>query len=145
MSTSDEVARARAIEIVERWLGCFDDGLPSDEQLDELLTPDVRFLERPNIFNQEGSDRDRATMLHGLQVGQSLLSSQSFEPIAHVVERDVVATRMRWRGELAADAGPFRAGTKLTAWCVAHYTLRDGRIAHIEQHDCYETPVAPGR
>jgi hypothetical protein len=27
---------------------------------------------------------------------------------------------------------------------VAHYTLRNGKIAHIEQHDCYETPIAPG-
>ncbi len=143
--TSTSVERARAIEIVERWLGCFDEGWPSDETFDELLTPDVRFLERPNIFNQEGSDRDRASMLHGLEVGRSLLASQRFEPLAHVVEGDVVVTRMRWTGELAKDAGPFRAGTKLTAWCVAHSTIRDGRIAHIEQHDCYETPVAPGR
>lgn len=143
MSAADDTRRAAAIAIVERWLGCFDDGWPSDAELDELLTPDVRFVERPNVFNQEGSDRDRATMLHGLDVGRSLLASQGFEPIAHVVEGDVVATRMRWHGELAKDAGPFRAGTKLTAWCVAHYTLRDGRIAHIEQHDCYETPIPP--
>ena len=46
--------------------------------------------------------------------------------------------------ELAIDAGPWQKGTRLTAWCVAHFTLRDGRIAHIEQHDCYEPPVAPG-
>lgn len=144
MSTADDTRRTAAIAVVERWLGCFDDGWPSDAELDELLTPDVRFVERPNVFNQEGSDRDRATMLHGLEVGRSLLASQGFEPIAHVVEGDVVATRMRWHGELAQDAGPFRAGTKLTAWCVAHYTLRDGRIAHIEQHDCYETPIPPG-
>ena len=145
MTASDDVSgRARAIAVVERWLGCFDDGWPSDEELDELLTPDVRFLERPNVFNQDGSDRDRATMLHGLEVGRSLLAGQRFEPIAHVVEGDVVVTRMRWHGDLAAHAGPFPAGTKLTAWCVAHYTLRDGRIAHIEQHDCYETPIAPG-
>lgn len=136
-------SRHAAIALVERWLGSFDDGWPTDAELDEMLTPDVRFLERPNIFNQAGSDRDRATMLTGLEVGRSLLSAQRFEPLAHLYDGDVVATRMRWSGELAQDAGPFRAGTKLTAWCVAHYTLRDGRIAHIEQHDCYETPVAP--
>ena len=140
---SDVLDRAAAIVLVERWLGCFDDGWPTETELDELLAPDVRFVERPNIFNQAGSDRDRATVLLGLEVGRSLLSAQRFEPLAHVIEGHVVATRMRWSGELAKDAGPFRAGTRLTAWCVAHYTLRDGRIAHIEQHDCYETPVSP--
>ncbi len=139
-----ETDRAASIALVERWLGSFDDGWPSEQELDEMLAPDVRFLERPNIFNQAGSDRDRATMLRGLEVGRSLLSTQRFEPLAHVVDGDVVVTRMRWSGELAADAGPFRAGTKLTAWCVAHITIRAGRIAHIEQHDCYETPLAPG-
>jgi hypothetical protein len=36
------------------------------------------------------------------------------------------------------DAGSWTAGTVLQAWCVAHYTLRNGRLAHIQQHDCYE-------
>lgn len=144
MAADERMGRAEMVALVERWLGCFDDGWPTDAELDELLTEDVRFVERPNIFNQAGSDRDRATMLRGLEVGRSLLARQGFEALAHVVEGDVVVTRMRWHGELAVAAGPFRAGTQLTAWCVAHYTLRDGRIAHIEQHDCYETPVAPG-
>ncbi len=135
--------RDTAIALVERWLACFDDAFPTEAELDDILTPDARFLERPNIFNQDGSDRDRATMLMGIEIGRSLLARQHFEPLTHVVEGDVVVTRMRWSGELAKDAGPFRAGTQLTAWCVAHYTLRDGRIAHIEQHDCYQTPVAP--
>ncbi len=139
----DVLGRDAAIELVERWLGAFDDGWPSDELLDELLAPGVRFLERPNVFNQAGSDRDRATMLAGVDIGRSLLASQRFEPLAHVVDGDTVVTRMRWTGELAKDAGPYRAGTTLTAWCVAHCRIVDGRIAHIEQHDCYETPLSP--
>jgi hypothetical protein len=31
----------------------------------------------------------------------------------------------------------------LSAWCVAHYQLADGRIVRVEQHDCYEQPVPP--
>ena len=49
-----------------------------------------------------------------------------------------VVTRMRWSGELAIDAGPWPQGTTLSAWCVAHYRLAEGRIVEIEQHDCYE-------
>lgn len=141
--TTATTPRDAAVALVERWLACFDGRFPDGEELDEILAPDARFLERPNVFNQDGSDRDRVTMLAGIEVGRSLLTSQHFEPIAHVVEGDTVVTRMRWTGELAKDAGPFRAGTKLTAWCVAHYTIVDGRITHIEQHDCYATPEPP--
>jgi hypothetical protein len=28
-------------------------------------------------------------------------------------------------------------------WRAAHYRIVDGRIAHIEQYDCYEQPVTP--
>ena len=52
-------------------------------------------------------------------------------------------TRMRWSAEIAVDAGPLAAGTRMSAWCVAHYRLQEGRIVHIEQHDCYDQPSAP--
>jgi hypothetical protein len=59
-----------------------------------------------------------------------------------VVERFLgafdVGQRPSWSGELAIDAGPWPKGTTLSAWCVAHYRLDGGRIAEIEQHDCYD-------
>lgn len=135
--------RAAMVDVVERWITAFNDGFPTEDELRELLTDDVTFLERPNLFNTAGSARDRAGMLHGIELGRGILATQRFEPLGHVVEGDQVVTRMRWTGTLSADAGPFRAGTRLEAWCVGHYTLRDGRIAHIEQHDCYDKPVPP--
>ena len=62
----------------------------------------------------------------------------------HLPAGDTVVTRFRWSGELAIDAGPWRKGTTLNAWCVAHYRLCDGKIAEIEQHDCYDAPLPPG-
>ena len=56
-------------------------------------------------------------------------------------DQDNIATVERWTGELAVDAGPWKKGTLLTAWCVANYRLHEGRIAHIEQNDCHEPPV----
>jgi hypothetical protein len=41
-----------------------------------------------------------------------------------VTSGDTVVTRMRWIGELAVGAGPWRT-------------------VHIEQHDCYEQPSPP--
>ena len=77
-----------------------------------------------------------------LDRGRQLLAWQSYEVRDHVASGDIVVTRMRWSGELAIDAGPWPAGTRMAAWCVAHYRLTAGRIVHIEQHDCYEQPSA---
>lgn len=135
--------RDALVGIAERWITSFNDGLPSADLVTSLLTPDARFVEHPNAINPAGSDRDLDAMLHGLELGASLLATQRYEPTAYVVEGDTVVARFRWTGTLAKAAGPFVAGTQLEAQCCAHYTIDDDRIARIEQHDCYARPVPP--
>jgi ketosteroid isomerase-like protein len=136
--TSDN--RAENIEVVERWLAAFDRRWPTEDDLAALLAPDVVFVERPNLLNPVGGERDAAAMRAGIARGPELLAWQTYEVRDHVAAGDTVVTRIRWSGELAVDAGPWPAGTPLAAWCVAHYRLADGRIVRIEQHDCYERP-----
>ncbi len=131
------------VEIVERFLAAFDHRWPGEEELDDLLTEDVRFVERPNLANPPGSTRDAAAMRRGLEAGRKLLAWQAYRVLGHVAAGDTVVTRLHWTGELSAAAGRWPAGTRLAAWCVAHYRLREGRIASIEQHDCYEEPLTP--
>jgi ketosteroid isomerase-like protein len=130
------------VEVVERFLAAFDRRWPTEDELTELLDPGVRFIVRPNLTEPAGSERDAAATLAGIERGRQLLAWQSYEVRDHVVSSDTVVTRMRWSGELAVDAGPWPAGTRMTAWCVAHYRLAGGRIVEIEQHDCYEQPSA---
>jgi ketosteroid isomerase-like protein len=132
------------VAVVERFLAAFDRRWPTGAELDELLHPDVTFVERPNLVNPAGSERDAAAIRAGAEAGRALLAWQSYTARDHVAASDRVVTRMRWEGELAVDAGPWPAGTQLTAWCVAHYRLDGGRIVEIEQHDCYE-PARPPR
>jgi hypothetical protein len=80
----------------------------------------------------------------GHEAGRKLLAWQSYGVRDSVADGDLVVVRMRWTGELAVDAGPWSRGTLLSAWCVAHYRLRGGRIVEIEQHDCYDAPRPPG-
>jgi len=136
--TSDN--RAENIEVVERWLAAFDRRWPTEDDLAALLAPDVVFVERPNLLNPVGGERDAAAMRAGIARGPELLAWQTYQVRDHVAVGDTVVTRMRWSAELSVDAGPWPAGTRLAAWCVAHYRLADGRIVHIEQHDCYERP-----
>jgi ketosteroid isomerase-like protein len=134
---------AENVEVVERFLAAFDRRWPADDELAELVGPDVRFTERPNLINPGGSERDHAAIRAALEAGRRLLAWQSYEVRDHVASGDTVVTRMRWSAELAADAGPWPAGTSMSAWCVAHYRLVAGRIVRIEQHDCYEQPLPP--
>lgn len=145
MSAASHTAAApgESVAAVERFLAAFSDRWPTHDEIRAIVTPDVVFVERPNLVNPTGGERDLAGMLAGADAGQALLSWQRYEVRDHLADGDRVATRMRWSGELAIDAGAWPAGTVLTAWCVAHYVVEGGRIAHIEQHDCYD-PVATG-
>jgi ketosteroid isomerase-like protein len=130
--------RAENIQVVERFLAAFSRRWPTQQELDDLVAPDVVFVERPNLINPTGSERDAAAMRTGIERGRELLAWQEYLVRDHVASGDTVVTRMRWSGELAVDAGSWPAGTRLAAWCVAHYRLAAGRIVYIEHHDCYE-------
>jgi ketosteroid isomerase-like protein len=136
-------AASANVAVVEQWLAAFDRRWPTKGDLDRLLAPEVRFVERPNLVSPAGSERGLEAMRIGIERGQELFAWQSYEPLDHVASGETVATRMRWRGQLATDDGPWPARTQLAAWCAAHYRIVDGRIAHIEQYDCYEQPVTP--
>ncbi len=137
-AAASDADRLAAIRVVERWLEAFDRRWPEPEELDELVTDDVELVERPNLVSPHGGRRDHAAMLAGVEAGRALLAWQSYEVGRHVVEGDEVVTTFRWEGELAIDVGAWTAGTRLGAWCCAAYRLRDGRIARIEQYDCYD-------
>jgi ketosteroid isomerase-like protein len=125
-------------DLVDRYLAAVSDRSTPPEALDGLLHPDYVFREWPNAIAPAGSERDRATSLESLAASRMLLADGGFEVHEHVVHDDTVASRMTWRGRLAVDAGPLKAGTELTAHVSQHTTVRDGRIWRTESFDCYE-------
>jgi hypothetical protein len=125
------------------FVAAFDRRWPSEQELRGSLAPGMRFVERPNLINPAGSERDLAGTIRAVQAGEQLLAWQSYEVRDHVEQGDLVVLRMRWTGELAITAGDWVQGTRLSAWSVAHYRLDDELIAAIEQHDCYDAPVTP--
>ena len=51
------------------------------------------FVERPNLVNPTGTERDAAAMRAGLELGRKLLAWQTYEVRDHVVRDDTVVTR----------------------------------------------------
>jgi ketosteroid isomerase-like protein len=126
--------------VIERYLALISDPTADLEAIEALLDADMRFVERPNLVSPRGSERDREQLLASVAVGRELLRDQRFEVVDHVVEGDRVASRVVWTGTLAVAAPPFAAGSELRADSSMHFTLRDGRIAHQENFDCFQAP-----
>jgi ketosteroid isomerase-like protein len=103
------------IHVVERFLAAFIRRWPTQDELTTLVAPDVVFVERPNLMNPAGSERDAAAMRAGIERGRELLAWQAYEVRDHVASRETVVTRMRWSGDLSVDAGPWRSGTRMAA------------------------------
>src|SRR3954447_1551680 len=89
------------VEVVERFLAAFERRWPPEDELAELLDPDVRFTERPNLINPGGSERDRTAMRAGLEAGRQLLawSSSTTATSAHRRRRPTAQTVLErlWR------------------------------------------------
>jgi ketosteroid isomerase-like protein len=102
------------------------------EKLAAIVHDDVRFEEKPNLVNPNGSVRDKAAALAGFEKGRELLSAQSYEVHSKVQQGDTIAARATWRGTLAAT------GKQLTAHIATFTQVRDGRIYRHATYDCYE-------
>jgi ketosteroid isomerase-like protein len=127
-------------QIIERYLSRIADPSVDVVRIAELLDDDMRFVERPNLVNPRGSTRNVAQMLTSVAQGRRLLTDQRFEVVDHVVAGDTIATRVVWKGTLATDAPPYPAGSRIRADSFMHFTLRDGRILHQENYDCFHPP-----
>lgn len=141
--TADDAAAA--VARVDAWLDAFEGPDCGPTSLDEWLRDDAVFIEHPNMVNPSGSERDRDAMAAGVEAGRALLAWQAYRDRHHIaVEPGVVVTRARWEGALAADTGPWTAGTVLAA-DVAMFVEVDaqGRIHRQENYDCY-LPVEDG-
>jgi ketosteroid isomerase-like protein len=128
---------AEPAAVVDRYLAVVSDLDADAAALDSLLHSGVRFVEQPNLVAPVGRKRDAATALAAREHSRRLLAGHRFDVREHIVAGDRVVTRATWTGTLAIDAGPWPAGTELRAECCMVFTVRDGRIAHQENFDCY--------
>ena len=68
-----------AAAVVRRYFEVVADLGSSVDALIELLDPDVRVIERPNVLNPQGAVRDHDGVVTGFLAGKDLLSAQEFD------------------------------------------------------------------
>ena len=126
--------------LIERYLALIADPSADPDVIGELLDPEMRFVERPNLFSPRGSVRDPAQMLASLAVGRELVRDQRFDVLDHLVAGDAIVTRAIWTGTLAVPAQSVPAGARLRADSSMIFNFRGGRILRQENYDCFHPP-----
>jgi ketosteroid isomerase-like protein len=109
-----------------------------EDALAAILHPEARISELPNAINKDGTERSLEEAQTAFRRGRALLSEQSYDVKKVVVSDQTIAARTLWHGTLAVDAGPLKAGQRLTAHIATFTELRDGRIHRHATYDCYE-------
>ena len=103
------------------------------DKLAAIMHPEIRFTEMPNLINPAG---DRARLRRGARgLPQGARAARPRSPTTctrRVSDGDTIASRVTWRGTLAAT------GQELTAHIATFTQVRDGRIFRHATYDCYE-------
>jgi ketosteroid isomerase-like protein len=108
------------------------------QDLENLFTDDVCFIEYPNLVKPSGGTLGLRDMLASSRAGARLMASQRYD-VHHVAQHGKTAIlRLTWTGTVGVDVGRFTAGQQLTAHIAQFVTTRDGRISAIATYDCYE-------
>jgi ketosteroid isomerase-like protein len=129
---------SEAIEVVRRFVRMVEERAPF-EAIAELLHEDVVQREWPNKLFPRGAQRDRAAMGQASQRGRQALSAERYEVRHAAASGETVALQIEWSGTLAVPYGEMAVGHVLRAHIAMFFQVRDGRIASIENYDCYET------
>jgi ketosteroid isomerase-like protein len=108
-----------------------------EDALAKLLHPEARISEMPNAVNRGGTERGPEDALAAFRRGREMLAGQAYDVEDVIVAGDKIAARATWRGTMAVDAGPLKAGTELAARIATFTEVRDGRIYRHATYDCY--------
>lgn len=110
---------------------------PASIEWDRWFAPEVLQEEFPNRLLPAGTQRDLRELREAAVLGQALMAEQEFEVLDLVASGPKVVVEATWRGRVARDAGPFKAGTQLRTRFVQVLELRDGKIVAMRNYDCF--------
>lgn len=125
------------LEIARRYLEAVERGA-TGSALAEFFTPDVVQEEFPNRITPNGARRDLAAIQEAAQRGRRVMSRQRYEIVDAVASGSAVALEVTWSGLLSVPFGTLVAGDEIRARLAIFLELRDGKIFHQRNYDCFE-------
>ena len=104
----------------------------------EVLHPEFRQLEFPNTLNRTGQESDLSSSMERAVKGSKMLSQQSYKIANSVEGPEQIVVEALWKGRMALDAGPLKAGQDLSAHFCIVCEFRDGKIYRQRNYDCFD-------
>ena len=131
MTATDNLAIAR------RYLEALESGAEGSA-LAEFFTKDVVQEEFPNRLSPIGAHRDLAALLDAAKKGKKSLRAQKYDILNTIVDGDLVALEIVWRGYLAQPVDTLPADSEMRAHLSVWLEFRDGKIARQHNYDCFD-------
>ena len=131
MTATDNLAIAR------RYLEALESGAEGSA-LAEFFTKDVVQEEFPNRLSPIGAHRDLAALLDAAKKGKKTLRAQKYDILNTIVDGDLVALEIVWRGYLAQPVDTLPADSEMRAHLSVWLEFRDGKIARQHNYDCFD-------
>jgi ketosteroid isomerase-like protein len=132
--TGEEAAN---LDLVRRYYAAMRHG-GTGAELDEFFAPDIVQEEFPNRLLPDGATRDLAALRLAGERGRALMRSQELVLLDAFAGGSRVFAEATWRGTVGNAAGPFAAGTVLSARFAQVFELRGGRIIRLRNYDCID-------
>jgi len=127
----------RNAKIAREYLKAIEQGATGDAMA-RFFDPNVVQEEFPNRLVPQGARRGLSDLLAGAELGQKVLSSQSYEVHSEMENGDRVALEVTWVGTLKIPVQNLPAGANMRARFALFLEFRDGRIAAQRNYDCFD-------
>ena len=98
------------LDLARHYIEFFNNPNGTAEELGNFLAPEIVWREMPNKFAPAGRTNEYAKMLKNFQIGQKLVSPQSYRIDTAIVQDDTVALELSWEGITVQAIGPFPTG-----------------------------------
>jgi ketosteroid isomerase-like protein len=134
--TSDE---ERNLAVVRAYLQAVADPAETMDRLARFLDPAVIQEELPNVVVPNGIKRDLPALRVARERGAQVITNQHYEVLSTLALGDRVVVEVLWTGTLQIPYGPRPPGSQMRAHMAAFFQLRDGRIHHQRNYDCYQS------
>jgi ketosteroid isomerase-like protein len=129
------------IEVAKRYVGLVENPASTFEEIRGLMHDDLVWREMPNRFAPEGRSNSLAGVAAAWRKGREAVIDQVYEIRSAIGDGDTVVLELSWRGTMARDLGPFKAGTHLGAELATIMRFSHGKIISQTDYPCYH-PIA---